>query len=330
MSQVLVFGAGSWGTALAIQLTRANHDVKLHSWSREHNQKMIDTHANHDYLPDIDFPDKLTAVLDWREHIHDCQDILIVVPSHGFADLITKIRPDISTQGLISATKGFCHQTLQSLDQIIADELPGKHFGIITGPSFAKEVARGLPTAILAASGEIHFARHIQKLFTTDRFRAYSSTDIRGAEIGGAIKNVLAIATGISDGLGYGANARAGLITRGLNEMMRLGMAMGGQKETFFGLSGLGDLVLTCTDHQSRNYRFGQLVGQGKTSNEAVNEIRQVVEGIYSAQTVQALTQKYRLELPICQMVYEILYNSKPIKQAAYELLTRQLKTEIT
>ena len=326
---ILVMGAGSWGTALALQLARVGHMVYIHSWKDTHNTQMIHDKHNHSYLPDVAFPTNLIAINDWQSVIHQCDDILMATPSIGFVKTTGAVKPHLkSTQGVISATKGFCHHSYQLLDQMAEAILKDNPFGLITGPSFAKEVAKGLPTAILAASKNNNYAKHIQLLFNSDNFRCYTSTDVTGAEIGGAVKNALAIACGISDGLGFGANARAGLITRGLNELTQLGLTLGGKLETFYGLSGLGDLLLTCTDNQSRNRRFGVLVGQGKTIDEACNEVKQVVEGIASANAIYKLAQKHNVSMPIVEAVYSILHENQDMRTTAHALLTRSLKAE--
>ncbi|WP_440616942.1 NAD(P)H-dependent glycerol-3-phosphate dehydrogenase [Cysteiniphilum sp. 6C5] len=326
---ILVMGAGSWGTALALQLARVGHMVYIHSWKDTHNKQMIHDKHNHNYLPDVTFPTNLIAVNDWESVIHQCDDILMATPSVGFVSTLEAIKPHLnSTQGVISATKGFCHHSYQLLDQMAEDILKDNPFGLITGPSFAKEVAKGLPTAVVAAAQNNDYAIHIQMLFNSDNFRCYTSIDVTGAEIGGAVKNALAIACGISDGLGFGANARAGLITRGLSELTQLGIALGGKLETFYGLSGLGDLLLTCTDNQSRNRRFGVLVGQGKTINEACNEVKQVVEGIASANAVYKIAQKHHVSMPIVEAVYSILHKGQDMRTTAKDLLTRSLKAE--
>ncbi|WP_116964621.1 NAD(P)H-dependent glycerol-3-phosphate dehydrogenase [Fastidiosibacter lacustris] len=327
--QILVMGAGSWGTALALQLARVGHLVYIHSWKTEHNTKMVKDKHNNDYLPDSPFPANLLAIDNWSYIIHQCSDILIATPSLGFIDTINTLKPYLlSNQGIISATKGFCHNSYQLLDQLVAQTLRDNNFGLITGPSFAKEVAKGLPTAILAAAHDIDYAKHIQTLFNSENFRCYSSTDVTGAEIGGAVKNILAIACGISDGLGFGANARAGLITRGLNELTQLGLALGGNLETFYGLSGLGDLLLTCTDNQSRNRRFGVLIGQGKTKEQACREVQQVVEGIATTKVVHKIAQIYAVPMPIVEAIYNIIHQDMDMLTIAKRLLTRGLKEE--
>ncbi len=289
---------------------------------------MLESRCNEKYLPGTPFPEKLKVIDNWLEVIKSCQYILISTPSIAFENTLESITPYIRQQKLISATKGFCHSSYKLLDQIACEYLPDTPYALITGPSFAKEVASNLPTAVVAASSDLNYAKEIQHLFNHRAFRCYSSDDITGAEVGGAVKNALAIACGISDGLGFGANARAGLITRGLKEMIRLGLSLGSKVETFSGLSGLGDLVLTCTDNQSRNRRFGLLVGQGKTQKEATDAVQQVVEGIATTKAVYYLAQKQHIDMPIVEVIYQVLHENYPAKKAVEKLLSRTLKSE--
>ena len=262
---ILVLGAGSWGTALALQLAYSGHNVRLNSWRKEHNEQMLTDNNNIKYIPSIEkFPENLQAINNWKAEISNFDEILISTPSSGFKDTLNNLKEVIKpNQGIISATKGFCHKSYKLLSEMAKEILPNTNFAIITGPSFAKEVANQLPTAVVVACANIDYAEKAQGLFSTDTFRCYTTTDIIGAQVGGAVKNVLAIAAGISAGMNFGVNAHAALITRGLAEMKRLGMAMGAKEDTFLGLSCLGDLLLTCSDNQSRNRRFGLYVGQG-------------------------------------------------------------------
>jgi glycerol-3-phosphate dehydrogenase (NAD(P)+) len=234
----------------------------------------------------------------------------------------------LKNQGIIIACKGLCHETQQRFDELTAKELINQNVSVITGPSFAKEVAKQLPTAILVASKNTDYAVYVQQLFHSHTFRCYTSNDIVGAQIGAAVKNILAIACGISDGLGFGANARAGLITRGLKEIITFGSYHGGHLTTFNGLSGLGDLVLTCTDDQSRNRSFGLWLGKGKTQTEAINIIGQTVEGIKATKSVHILAQQINIDMPIVNTMFKILFEAYPIKQAVFELLSRESKPE--
>lgn len=327
-SHILVHGAGSWGTALAMQLARVGHRVFLHSWEQAHNTKMLASDRNHDYFPDIPFPNSLRAVADWKTIVDRCSDILIAAPSKGFTETLLQLQPHLNHQGIIVATKGFCTKNHELVHQVAKEIAPNNNLGVITGPSFAKEVATGMPTAILVASTAIDYAKHVQQLFSSKFFRCYTSTDVIGAEVGGAIKNVLAIACGISEGLGFGANAQSALITRGLAELTRLGVRLGGEAETFIGLSGLGDVILTCSDNQSRNRRFGFLMGQGKTESEATAIVKQVVEGIPAAQAAVELARQNEVDMPVVNMIYKIIYKNHPVNTAVEQLLTRHVTSE--
>ncbi len=328
-ASIAVLGAGSWGTALAIHLARNHKSVRL--WGRDATQmhEMQRQRCNTRYLPSVPFPSNLEIIVDLAEALRDVQMILIVVPSHAFAECLDKIAAYYKTGTPIAwATKG-----LQP-DGTLLHTLVEKRFGketpkaVIAGPSFATEVAVELPTAITVASDNNTCAKIVSHILSSPRFRVYISTDMIGAQLGGAIKNVLAIATGISDGLGFGANARSALITRGLAELMRLGLAMGGQPETFMGLAGLGDLVLTCTDDKSRNRRFGLALGHGLSIKDAVASIGQVVEGATAAGYVYDLARTKQIEMPITEQVYQVLQGKHSAAQAVEILLSRASKME--
>jgi glycerol-3-phosphate dehydrogenase (NAD(P)+) len=327
-SNILVHGAGSWGTALAIQLARVGHKVFLYSWEQPHNVKMVASDRNYDYFPDIPFPNSLKAVLDWRTVIDSCSDVLIAAPSMGFTGTLLQLKSCLKNQGIIVATKGFCNERNELVHQVVEEITPRRNFGVIIGPSFAREVATGMPTSVLAASTSVDYASHIQQTFDSKFFRCYTSTDVIGAEVGGAIKNVLAVACGISEGLGFGTNAQSSIITRGLAELKRLGVHLGGRPETFSGLSGLGDVVLTCSDNQSRNRQFGVLLGKGKTESEATKIVKQVVEGIPATKSAAELSQKSKIIMPIVEMVYNIIYNNHTVRPAFEKLLTRRVTLE--
>ena len=326
-----VLGAGSWGTALAMQLARAGHDTLLWSHDPDHVKQMRAERCNQHYLPDISFPDKLTPSDDLQQCVRDAGDILIVVPSHAFREVLHAIKPLLrDDQRLAWGTKGLEQGTRKLLHQIVREEL-GITIPIaaVSGPTFAKEVARDMPGAITVASKDQEFAKQLATALHSDNFLAYTSEDIIGVEIGGAAKNVMAIAAGIADGMGFGTNTLAALITRGLNEIMHLGVALGGQRETFMGLSGLGDLVLTCSDNQSRNRRFGQALGSGKDLEQAKKEIAQVIEGIGSAKTIYYLAQDHQVNMPITEQVYKVLYEGRSPKDAVHTLLNRTPKPEL-
>jgi len=330
LKKISVYGAGSWGTALALQLARNGLDVLLWDIDPAQVKRINQARVNTRYLPNIPFPESLHC----NPHIADLLDYaeyqLIVVPSHGFRQLLARIKAHIKPYHvLIWATKGLEVDSGKLLHQVLQEELPTtKQYGVISGPTFAGEVAKGLPTAMTAAATEQDIAEQISQAFTSDNFRVYTSTDIIGVELGGAIKNILAIAAGISDGLGFGSNARTALITRGLAEMMRLGTAMGAQPETLMGLAGVGDLILTCTDDQSRNRRLGLALGQGKKREAAIAEIGQAVEGAKSSQAIGLLAQKVGIEMPICQHVHQILYQNLSAHDAVRSLITRKIKAE--
>jgi glycerol-3-phosphate dehydrogenase (NAD(P)+) len=291
---------------------------------------MVDDRENTRYLPGIEFPQNLTAYPDLSECLNGARDILVVVPSHGLRTTLTQIKPMLTPDSRICwATKGFELSTGKLPHQVAAEVLgPEFPVAVLSGPTFAKEVGVGLPTAMTIASNDGAFAKALAKAISSDNFRAYTSDDIIGVEVGGAVKNALAIGAGMSDGLGFGANTRIALINRGLVELMRLGVALGAKKETFMGLAGMGDLVLTCTDNLSRNRRMGLALAAGKTVEEAQEEIQQVVEGVKAAKAVHDVAEKLGIEMPIANQVYRILYEGAAPREAVEALMTRELKPE--
>jgi glycerol-3-phosphate dehydrogenase (NAD(P)+) len=320
-SVIAVLGAGSWGTAVAIHLATHGNQVMLWGRNPQHVQSMQKTLINSHYLPNVSFPKQLTVTHD----IACCEKadyVIIAVPSHAFDDLLRQIKKPKT--GLAWLTKGLDPQTNQFLSQQVA-EYWGMNFpiGIISGPSFAREVAQGLPTALVLAGQHPAYLQEIHSLLHQGYMRVYESSDILGVQWCGAVKNVIAIACGISDGLQYGSNAKAALITRGLAEMSRVGVRLGGKQETFMGLAGLGDLVLTCTDDQSRNRRFGLALGRGATCQEAEDSIQQVVEGRHNATQVCAIAAQLNIEMPICQEVRAMLNGEITAHQAVTNLMTR-------
>lgn len=328
-SPILVLGAGSWGSALAMLLARNGLTTYLWSHNLQHCEAMRAEHSNQRYLPGVAFPERLQPISDFVEVIDEVSDILVAVPSHGFRECLQTLKPHLQKHHRIAwATKGLECDSHKLMHQVFAEVLGERPGALISGPSFAKEVANDLPTAVTVASTDQQFASDFAKYLHHGNFRAYTNSDIVGVEIGGAAKNVLAIAAGIADGLGYSANTRAALITRGLAEMMRLGVAIGGKSETFMGLAGLGDLVLTCSDNQSRNRRFGLALGQGKSWQQAVDEIQQVVEGAQAAKEVYALAQQLKIDMPITEQVYQVLYQQLDPSQAVRALLERDPTSE--
>ena len=329
-SDIAIFGAGSWGTALAVQFARAGHRVAL--WGRDADQlrQMDEQRCNARYLPGIRFPDNLHPAPDLRQVASKHRDLLICVPSHSFRGVLGTIRPHLQSGARIAwATKGFEHDSGRLPHEVVREVL-GKAIpvAVLSGPTFASEVGAGLPTAMTIAANEPGFAAELAVRLSGLNFRAYTSEDMIGVEVGGAVKNVLAIAAGISDGLGFGANTRIALITRGLLEMTRLGAALGAQPATFTGLSGMGDLVLSCTDDQSRNRRLGLMVAAGKSPAEAATAIGQVVEGTFAAVSVKTVATRLGLEMPICEQVWQVLHNRQPPKDAVMALMARSLKPE--
>ncbi len=328
---IAVFGAGAWGTALAILLARNGHAVRLWGRTPEKMARMQTERCNPHALPDNAFPEALTATSDLDQALHGADLALVVVPSEGFRDFIRRLAPHM-TPGprLACATKGLEVGTAKRLDEILNEELPGHApTAVISGPTFAREVAAGLPTAVTVASADHTFAEQLMDWLHGPTFRAYRVDDVVGVELGGALKNVLAIAAGIADGLHFGANTRAALITRGLAEIMRLGDVVGARRETFMGLAGLGDLVLTCTDNQSRNRRFGLMLAEGKSTEEALAIINQAVEGLPSAREAWRLAERHGVEMPITQAVHQVLYENLPAKAAVAGLLNRHLRPEL-
>lgn len=325
-----VIGAGAWGTALAALLAGNGQPTRLWGRNAEQMAQMAASASAPRYLPGVALPRTLEMSGDLAAVLNGARDVLLVVPSHAFRETLQLIEPHLCDgMRLLWASKGFEPGSGRLLHQIVENQF-GDRFpmAVISGPTFALEVAKGMPTAITVASTERALATEVAQRLHNDRFRAYTCADVAGVEIGGAVKNILAIAAGIADGLGFGANARAALITRGLNEVMRLGEALGGQRETFMGLAGLGDLVLTCTDDQSRNRRFGLALGRGSDMAAARASIKQVVEGIEAAKEARRLALSLQIEMPITEQVYQVLYNNLSPRTAVTHLLTREQKAE--
>jgi glycerol-3-phosphate dehydrogenase (NAD(P)+) len=328
-NRICVVGAGSWGTALAILLSYKGLEVRLWGNIAEEIEQMTEQRENKKYLPGIRFPASLSPRLELTDAMTDIDEVLIVVPSHAFRSVVEKIAPLLPSHvDICWATKGFEPGTQRLLSDVASEVIPHRDQAVISGPTFASEVARQLPTAITVASPSSRHAERLAKLLHTPWFRAYTSNDIIGVQVGGATKNVLAIAAGIADGLGFGANTRAALITRGLTEIIRLGTQLGGQSETFMGLAGLGDLVLTCTDNQSRNRRMGLALAKGLSIAEAKQEIGQEVEGLHTAREVHRLAKTWSVEMPISAQVYEVLYHALDPREAVHNLLERRQKSE--
>ncbi|MGF1868619.1 NAD(P)H-dependent glycerol-3-phosphate dehydrogenase [Photobacterium indicum] len=326
-----VLGAGSYGTSLAISLARNGANVILWGHDAEHIAQLEIDRANEAFLPGVTFPESLILSADLEMAVQASRDLLVVVPSHVFGLVLSDVKPFLREDSRICwATKGLEPETGRLLKEVaveaVGTEVP---LAVLSGPTFAKELAAGMPTAIAVSSPDDAFVEDLQeKIHCSKTFRVYSNSDFIGMQLGGAVKNVIAIGAGMSDGIGFGANARTALITRGLAEMCRLGAALGAQKETFMGMAGLGDLVLTCTDNQSRNRRFGLALGQGKSVDQAQIDIGQVVEGYRNTKEVWALAQRYGVEMPISEQIYQVLYQGKDAREAAKDLLARDKKYE--
>jgi len=333
-----VIGAGSWGTALAIQLARHGQETFLWGNEADHIAELQAQRVNERYLPGIRLPDSLKPVVDLDSTLASVRDVLLVVPSHAFRSVLEAIvswhqrsgqpleaqyrRIVWATKGLDPSSGGLLHETAA---EILGPALP---LAVLSGPTFAAEVAAGLPTAITLACQNPAFSADLLARLHDEHFRVYTSDDLIGVGLGGAVKNVLAIATGIADGLQFGANTRAALVTRGLAEIMRLGVALGGQRETFMGLAGLGDLVLTCTDNQSRNRRLGLALASGQPIDQAQQVIGQVVEGVAAARDVRQLACRFNVDMPIVDQVYRVLHEGMPLDQAVAALISRQPREE--
>ncbi len=329
--QLTVLGAGSYGTALAISLARKGYRILLWGHEAAHMAALQQARCNAQFLPGVPFPDTLELTSDLAVAASACRTLLVVVPSHVFGQVLSQARPHLQDGARVAwATKGLEPDSGRLLQEVAREALgPEVPLAVVSGPTFAAELAAGLPTAISVAATEMAFAEELSELMHCGKsFRVYTNADFVGLQLGGAVKNVIAIGAGLSDGLGFGANARTALITRGLVEMQRLGVSLGADPKTFMGMAGLGDLVLTCTDNQSRNRRFGLALGAGKSTEQAMTEIGQVVEGYRNTREVHLLAARQGVEMPICEQIYAILYQGKPPKEAALALLGRNKKDE--
>ncbi len=326
---IAVIGAGAWGTALAIQLARNGHQVNLWGHEPEHIQHLIEDRQNAEFLPDIPFPEGITPIASLQQAVDKAAFILIVIPSKAYREFLRKLKPLINPDARVFwASKGFEIETGKFLHELVVEELGVNHYGVISGPTFATEVAKNQPASVTCAGNHPESTQAFAELLHGNHFRCYTSDDVIGVEIGGALKNVLAIAVGAADGLGFGANTRAALITRGLSEIMRFGEMMGAHRETLMGLSGLGDLILTCTDNQSRNRRFGLAIGQGHNIEQSIQLVGQTVEGYRAAKAVYKMAKNHQLTLPIMEQVYLVLYEGKSPMQAVSDLENRAQKPE--
>ena len=330
MAKVTVLGGGTWGIALAVLLANKGNDVKV--WSAVPAEiEMLSTTHRHKMLPEAVLPDSITYTTDDAEAVTN-RDLLVMAVASSFTRRTAKRLAPLIPRGqkIVDVAKGIEEETLMTLSEQIEEEIPQADVAVLSGPSHAEEVSRMMPTTIVVAAHSKETAEYIQNLFMCETFRVYTSSDIKGVELGGSLKNVVALAAGMADGMGYGDNAKAALITRGITEIARLGVAMGCAQETFYGLTGIGDLIVTCASMHSRNRRAGILMGQGKTMQEAMDEVQQTVEGVYSAKAGLALAQKYQVSMPIIEQINLVLFENKNAKDAVKELMQRDKKAEVS
>lgn len=328
--RILVLGGGSWGTALSILLSKKGKEVDLWVRGEKQLQEMIINRENSKYLPGIKFPKNLNITNDLEQGIYDKNIILLAVPTNGVREILTKIKPYVKKEQIIvNVAKGIEMETLKRISEIVNEILADNRFVCLSGPSHAEEVAIDIPTTVVSSSTDMEAAQYIQDIFMTPNFRVYTNKDLIGVELGGALKNIIALGAGISDGLDYGDNTKAALMTRGISEMARLGKEMGADLSTFWGLSGIGDLIVTCTSMHSRNRRAGILIGKGKTIDQAIEEIGMVVEGIKTTKSVYKLAQKYNIDLPITKEIHKVVYENLDVKKSVPNLMERDKKHEM-
>lgn len=330
MERIAVLGGGSWGTALALSLAKNGIDVDI--WMRDKEQCRSMNHAreNIKYLPGVIIPKNIKAVDDIEEALDGKTIIVSAIPTQGVRDNLKKMKKYVKKdQIIVNVSKGIEVGTLNRISEIVAQELPDNEYAILSGPSHAEEVARDMPTTVVVASCKKVVAQRVQDAFMTPKFRVYTNPDVIGVELGGALKNIIALGAGVSDGLGYGDNTKAALMSRGIVEVARLGQELGGMKATFGGLSGIGDLIVTCTSMHSRNRRAGILIGEGKKLDEVVDSIGMVVEGVNTTKGAFKLAEKHGIEMPITEAIYDVLYNDADVKNAVVDLMMRNKKHEM-
>lgn len=329
MAKVSVLGAGSWGTALASVLNHNGHEVTIWSVMEDEIEMLKEKREHVMKLPGVKLAEEIRLTTDLKDAVESRDLLVLAVPSVFVRSTAKMIQPFVEEHQLIvNVAKGIEEKTLMTLTDIVAEEISQARVAVLSGPSHAEEVGRGLPTTCVAGAGTREAAEFIQNIFMNDVFRVYTSPDMLGIELGGALKNVIALAAGMADGLGYGDNTKAALITRGITEIGRLALAMGAKYETISGLTGIGDLIVTCASRHSRNRKAGMLIGEGKTMKEATEEVNMVVEGIYSAKAAMGLSEKYQVPMPIIEQVNLVLFYNKPCKEAVQELMLRDKKAE--
>ncbi len=329
MAKISILGGGSWGIALAVLLHKNGHEITVWSALEQEIEMLRSTHE-HKMLPGVKLPEDMRFTTDNEEAVKGRDLLVMAVASSYTRQTAKRLSPYVVRgQKIVNVAKGIEDHTLMTLSEIVEQEIPGADVAVLSGPSHAEEVSRGIPTTIVVGATTRETAEYLQNLFMNDVFRVYTSSDVLGMELGGALKNVVALAAGIADGLGYGDNTKAALITRGITEISRLGTAMGARFETFCGLTGIGDLIVTCASMHSRNRRAGILIGQGKTMEEAMAEVQMVVEGVYSAKAAIGLSEKYHVQLPIIEQVNKVLFEGKTASEAVKDLMLRDKKIEV-
>ena len=332
MAKISVIGSGGWGIALAILLHKNGHNLTIWSFDKKEAEELKTTRENKTKLPNILLPEDIKVTDDLKEAVNDKDILILAVPSKAIRSVSKSLKNIIKdNQIIVNVAKGLEEDTLETMTDIIEEELKGKktQVAVLSGPSHAEEVGKGIPTTCVVSAHNKELTLYLQNIFMNPSFRVYTSPDMLGVEIGGALKNVIALAAGIADGLNYGDNTKAALITRGIKEIASLGVAMGGEQSTFYGLTGLGDLIVTCASMHSRNRRAGILLGQGKTLDEAIKEVNMVVEGVYSAKSALMAAKKYNVEIPIIEQVNAVLFENKNAAEAVNELMIRDKKLEI-
>ena len=329
MAKISVLGAGSWGTALAVLLYNNGHEVMLWSALADEVKMLCDKREHETKLPGVRLPDNMEITTDLEKSLLDPDVAVLAVPS-PFTRSTAHQMSSFTRNGqiIVNVAKGVEENTLMTLSEIISEEIPQANVCVLSGPSHAEEVGKGIPTTCVVSAEKRETAEFLQGIFMSPVFRVYTTPDILGVELGGALKNVIALAAGTADGLGYGDNTKAALITRGIAEIARLGIKMGAKTETFYGLSGMGDLIVTCASVHSRNREAGYLMGKGYTMKEAMDEVKMVVEGVYSAKAAKSLAEKYQVEMPIIEEVNKVLFEDKPAAEAVQDLMLRDKKVE--
>ena len=330
MAKIGVIGGGSWGTALAILLSNKNHEVNIWIRNKKQLKDMTMFRENKKYLPNVMIPHKMNVTDDIHKAIHGKDLLVLAIPSHGIREVLNNSRKYINKeQVIVNVAKGIENDTLLRISQVVDEIIPQNPFAVLSGPSHAEEVALNMPTTVVSASGDIRVARYVQDVFMSPYFRVYTNPDVVGVELGGSLKNVIALGAGISDGLGYGDNTKAALMTRGIIEIARLGKRMGADNTTFAGLAGIGDLIVTCTSMHSRNRRAGILIGKGKNLDEAIESIGMVVEGVKTTKSTYELAKKMDVTMPITEEIYGVLYKGFNVRDSVTDLMLRDKKHEM-